>query len=242
MRIHSKFKDYYDTALSHGIDKTLHFVRKTETLERNKKTDDVFEKVEKVFNDIPLQQKYWRSDRTSFMPIVIFFCGKTYLVYHFEAKTSLDVKEDYFHKLEQLLEYEDIIEKTKKTKYKPWRPTLHFTQETISNIMKTINGQPHKLNVDLKTPIIVAKLKGSGYYGYKKDDIEIILNDSLRQYNFMKHADPYTAFQELSMFIGGVIGSPDPPMIKISEKDKIISKGFDPKYSFRKMPTKRKIK
>jgi len=50
---------------------------------------------------------------------------------------------------------------------------------------------------------------------------------------FFKIVDPFTAFQELSMFIGGIMGGKSPIMIEVADKDRIAKHGFD-KFSFRK--------
>lgn len=55
----------------------------------------------------------------------------------------------------------------------------------------------------------------------------------LKQIGFAKALDPYTAFQELSMWIGGVLGGTSPEIVTITD-DKILAEnhGFD-KHSFR---------
>jgi len=55
---------------------------------------------------------------------------------------------------------------------------------------------------------------------------------------FQKVVDSFTAFQEISMFISGVLGQTENPMITTSDRDLAISKGFT-QLSFRKKPTKR---
>lgn len=62
---------------------------------------------------------------------------------------------------------------------------------------------------------------------------QIILNPVLKEIEFYKKIDSFTAFQELSMFISGIMGGKSPCMIEISNDDKIAKHGFD-KYSFRK--------
>ena len=62
-------------------------------------------------------------------------------------------------------------------------------------------------------------------------------NLPLKEVEFFKKFDPWQAYQELSMYIGGVIAPESKPMIKIEDKYKIMEHGFD-KMSFRKAPTK----
>jgi hypothetical protein len=70
---------------------------------------------------------------------------------------------------------------------------------------------------------------------------KVIVNPCLKDYNFQKVFDSYSAYQEISMFIGGILGKgeketlgrkdfPDEPLIR-------DSKGFD-NWSFKKRPSK----
>jgi hypothetical protein len=56
----------------------------------------------------------------------------------------------------------------------------------------------------------------------------------LKKLGFAKAIDPYTAFQELSMWIGGVLGGTSPEIVTI-EDDKVLieNHGFDGRTSFR---------
>ena len=67
------------------------------------------------------------------------------------------------------------------------------------------------------------------------------INPKLKDLQFYKVFDAFTAFQELQMFISGVLGTGEKELIEIEDKYKIGQHGFD-KWSFRKEPTKRKNK
>ena len=55
---------------------------------------------------------------------------------------------------------------------------------------------------------------------------------------FFRAVDPVTAFQELSMWIGGVIGTHSPDPVQITDnRVKIEKHGFDTVTSFRRAPT-----
>lgn len=57
---------------------------------------------------------------------------------------------------------------------------------------------------------------------------------SLKDWGFARAVDPYTLFQELSMFIGGVLPRNPNPMVEITDQNvKVAKHGFD-KWSFRK--------
>jgi hypothetical protein len=82
--------------------------------------------------------------------------------------------------------------------------------------------------------IVLGHIKRTDYHSY-----EVSLNCSLKEYQFYKVLDPFTAFQELAMFVDGYLAFPGNEMIEILDKYKIESHGFD-KMSFRKHPTKKK--
>lgn len=63
----------------------------------------------------------------------------------------------------------------------------------------------------------------------------MIDQDTLSAMDFAKAVDPYTAFQELSMWFGGVLPRNGPPMVEITDdKVKIAKHGFHHPTSFRK--------
>ena len=55
----------------------------------------------------------------------------------------------------------------------------------------------------------------------------------LKDYEFYKKFDSFAAFQEIQMFLSGVLGNKENEIIVVSDKDKIAQHGFD-KFSFRK--------
>lgn len=65
----------------------------------------------------------------------------------------------------------------------------------------------------------------------------LIKNPILKDFDFGKLIDPYTASQEIEMYLGRLATNNTPPMPVGSDKVIAESKGFD-KYSFRKLPSK----
>ena len=57
---------------------------------------------------------------------------------------------------------------------------------------------------------------------------------TLKGIEFFKVMDAYTIYQELEMWIGGVLPNAGRPMVTISDHDKVGKHGFDPKWSFRR--------
>ena len=63
-----------------------------------------------------------------------------------------------------------------------------------------------------------------------------IVDPCLKDFHFNKVIDAYTAFQEIDMFLGGVLGDASDPPSPMTDRDKIVSHGMDLKWSFRKPP------
>jgi len=82
-------------------------------------------------------------------------------------------------------------------------------------------------------PIFVAHF-GSGWRAERK----IEYNACLKEYEFYRMVDTYTAFQEVAMFWGG-LAQPNRPTPEVTDKDMVTAKGFN-KWSFRKEPTKKR--
>lgn len=62
-----------------------------------------------------------------------------------------------------------------------------------------------------------------------------INSDQLKAVQFYKVVDPYAAFQEISMWIGGVLPASGAKMVEVSDIVRIEKHGFDKKTSFRNM-------
>lgn len=67
------------------------------------------------------------------------------------------------------------------------------------------------------------------------DHIEnsIVFNGELKKLEFFRVFDPFQAFQEISMYLGGV-AVPQKTIPPISDETMLEAKGFDKKFSFRK--------
>lgn len=60
--------------------------------------------------------------------------------------------------------------------------------------------------------------------------------DNLKEMEFFRALDPYQTWQEIAMWVGGVLARPGMPMVEITDPDVLAAKhGFD-KWSFRRPP------
>lgn len=222
MRIISSFRDYYDGLSVYDKSETLVYQRMP--------SSDTVKKGEPILKDVFVPRimelrnsggGYTGTNREFFL---IAFCGKFYPI-------AIDSNgyhgAEVFHTtLDKLVE-----DKSKKSDW--------FSQsETIRKFWSQANESAMNLNIHYNSPIVVISrikewiLYQSGYEYVVDVDVE------LKNYRFQKIVDPYTAFQEISMFVGGVLPQPDKGMVNITDKDRLQQHGFD-KWSFRKLPEKR---
>ena len=70
--------------------------------------------------------------------------------------------------------------------------------------------------------------------GKHSREYKIVYNECLKELEFFRLMDTFTAYQELQMYFGAM-AQPNRPVPQVSDKDMISIKGFD-NWSFRKPP------
>ena len=95
-----------------------------------------------------------------------------------------------------------------------------------------------KIFAEKNTPVFIYGDYLDGKYEAGKVQ-ELIINPKLKDWGFQSIKDPVTAFQEIYMYISGVLGTPQKPTIKLKDKELAAKKGHSDRYSFRKPPGKR---
>ena len=229
MLIISKHKDYYDGVVgTMGVDKSIVFERTTNEIDNSKKIPKPFRKnirwddkskLIQRFTYKSLDEKYLNASH-----FIIGFCGKLYLGFKMEYENP----HKRYHN-DNLIEFSYDVEKFK-THFKP---TWSFTDfnEFVEYVK---NFDCIDIHRELNTPIFVYD---TDIFTHKNT---FIVNPILKEFNFYKVFDSFTAFQEIQMYIGGVLGVGENPTIEVSDKHKITSRGFDYKWSFRKEPKEKK--
>ena len=232
MRILTKNKDYYDgVAGTMGIDKTIIYDRNVIKFDDKAEFPKQFKagKFRNKNNFLNLDmygidsEKY--LDCSSF---VIGFCGRLYVGWKFFYKGK---HEDHYD-----ISYDvDFIKKH--IKHKTWSSNLDDDLNYI------LNYDSIDLFREFNTPIFIFDNSSNRIYMNIKNEVnwgkpKFIINGNLKSYCFYKVFDSFTAFQEIQMFISGVLGVGENSIIEIEDKYKIKKHGFD-KWSFRKEPTKK---
>lgn len=211
MKLYSKFHDYYDTSIAYGIDELCHYTRNKEKFNYRSNEYKQFPTSENIIDKII-------KANHAFYFYKILFCGKMYsfskVVFNNYASVGKS-KTWYFY------DYESLNDK--------FGGTFGFGHYYYSNKIKLffddVPNNETLLNYhhEIGTPIVYC------------DDESLIFNPCLKDYEFYKTVDAVTAFQEISMFISGVLGGNSPKMVELEDKDLIKKHGYD-KWSFRKLP------
>lgn len=210
MKIHSNFKDYYDIGLKYLIDDEPVFIR-----------NEIRVKLESgayihKLNNVPLHFG------------MIFFCGE----YHPFARMNNSIHHtefDTFYSTSQFTSKHLI--KTTQVLDSLFNPDFHMMwRKSDDNTYNTLKRQLDSFREN--HPIAVLE--------YSIRTCIEMTNCNLKQFEFQKIIDPFTAIHKLNTFLCNQ-ARPENPVVNISDKDLAKSKGYD-KFSFRKDKTKRNSK
>jgi hypothetical protein len=222
MYIISRFKDYYDSAQGiSGIDKNI--VYKRETVEIPiKQLSPIVMPLTKLELSVPLKKNDIYHNYNHF---IIGFCGKFYVGFKlYKKKDRNDIGPNYYYYLKEVeLTYDfNVIEQ------------IIATPQLFQEQLKKLQSYGSSIFQELDTPIFIYD---SGYQiHYTRRPYPVLfVNPSLKDYDFFKCVDPFTAFQEVQMFISGVLTNSEKSDALVSDEIKAAMKGFN-EWSFRKPP------
>ena len=208
MKIYSKFRDYYDIGLAHGVDNTIHYVRKEEKIKNFNIPD-----IEKISD-----RKYrWRGPnyliRSNYSPdewphvdrgnsklssIALFFvgfCGKLYPGYKFVLEKKVAFASEYIYSIDALDRFLNKHIEIKKIVVEYHRGKWLSSSSTYNDLIKIFKEFKHG-NIDN----VFFELKSPVFYWNSDRQNVIIVNPHLNGCRFQKAVDPYTAYQEISMY------------------------------------------
>lgn len=233
-------KDYYDGVVgSVGIDKTIVYNREIITYDHYSDFLKEFHPL-RVYNsryknhflNLNNYSVYKKSKYGGYSAFIIGFCGKLYIGWklYMEDPKSICSPSDLITDI--TYDYE-LVKKYIKTI--GWHSNLDDDVEYI----KTYDA----INMfrELKVPIF---LFDQDYHRIvldkwrRTESHRYFLNPNLSEYEFYKVFDSFTAFQEIQMFLGGVLGAGEKEIVEVEDKYKITQHGFN-KWSFRKESQKK---
>lgn len=251
MRIISKYNDYYDSAAGYGVDTTIVYDRTpkylpSQSIAEEEQDDvrqhrDIMAACEAVTNKDHFQHlfpSYHPRDHVIYVGIA----GKIYVGLNLHVKQD-DPKKKLFQPGLWGDHFDDLIV------WQPYNLTAEqLAQPTESRFMtngaKTVgdwftNNKDKRVveNLDLFTKYNMVSFVARSPQGSSGYMVE--LNPPLQQFGFQKMVDSFTAFQEISMFVTGVLAQKDQMTHTATDKELLYARGHDDK-SFKTPPTKKR--
>jgi hypothetical protein len=249
MRIVGKQKDYYDSAMAYGQDKSVVFVRNNVEID----VDTLDETVKNLITSqtristrfFDIESKDRDKQIFEFYANKIVFCGKTY--------RSITVKRSFsvgpfsyreheikvFYELDTLKSYLGsrgtaltLLKNDQRNAFN--NPTFIYSLEVFLASQATSELEEFCIT---NRHVILVYADMSPFKIVADSEKKLVSNGYLADFQFFRMFESFAAYQELDMFVSGTLPQSTVPTITISDKDKIRKHGFD-KFSFRKMPTK----
>ena len=234
MRIISKFHDYYDGCMRHGIDMTCIYQREMKEYSHEKDFPILFGLNAPLMWKKPSEYRFWER---AYDHGIVWFCGK---VYPYIVLTGAKIPTPAYPQFERVYCYtpEQAVEIILAHGSKEEKARLDLkrrarfgkaisNRELIHRFFLFNSEHSEKSTVDTLCKLGVPVLH------FEPSHPRLILNPCLKDIQFYKVFNPYAAYQELAMFVSGVMGGQAPPMIPVSDKVRLEKHGFD-KWSFRK--------
>ena len=236
--------DYYDNVGSqYGIDKSIIYKRDFREMSREEKyrfsepISEAIKNIGNIFSRLRLEYPAHPELTTYYDWNLIHFCGKNYLMLKLlyeskDCRSNNIVQHLYSHEIIPVLE-ELAKEGAKHEKYLNKSKARNKWKDSIDAIKYLESADFSKLVHEYKIPIFslcihrTRDIKEKNYF-----------NPVLKDFEFFKVKDSFSAFQELQQFISGVLGTEGNEPIVTDDKYKILAQGFDLKTSFRKDPGK----
>jgi hypothetical protein len=220
MYIVSKFSDYYDGVMGLGIDKTVVYNRTTSFAPYPDKRFDP-----ELYDLLDVLPSTRTGKQATLRGMVLLICGEAIPFIQIE----IDGKKNNFYSKEKLVDF--CVAKDIRTRLTEWfwrRESIDSwagMERFLSNKKFSTLTRLHHIN---KCPIILCTSQSK--------EKAIVLNPNLKELGYQTQKDPYTLFQNIYMFISGVLGVNERPMVEVSDKDLADKRGHGGEYSFRTAP------
>lgn len=228
MRIISDFRDYYDSAAAYGVDMERVYARKARTEIIKTKDCSLITEMPRV--DVLIPAFRTRSEKAD--GILLCVAGKLYPFY------SRIVRPPYQNPYQVNSFQKEFSDNVKLSCY----TGSSWFQDTYASAEKWVKDNTGRdvghINDMYKSPLVLIHVDKHVTTNphYKETEFKVIVNPKLSDYNFAKVVDPYQMFQNISMYIDGVMSLSQEEAPKQTDKEKILSHGLDMRYGFRHRP------
>ena len=262
MRIISKVHDYYDTALAFGRDETLVFARSETDGPKQlvKDVGAKFRETDYRYRFRSSIPGVTIPERGGYSPvigrdagvisatlraIVVGFCGELYPAVMYRCIKSTAFIQETFTEVVYVENITDIGDAANDllaviSSHTPNFARYHLhNKQTLFSRNKDTSSYEHRLLAEMSTFHQHKNSFENVFIEHRVPYFVVDLYDEtvkflplLKDVQFYRVKDSFTAMQELSMYLGGVIPQQEKEIISISDKDRIAQHGFD-KLSFR---------
>jgi hypothetical protein len=240
MKIISNFKDYYDSVRAYDTDSDFMFRRKTEQVVISVNNTDIDPALLEVFYNAP--------NGHGLRAVLLCFCGKIYPFWRINTFGSApNLEYDHIFTTETLINsalytINGDLNSAKvrfgvddANRFLETGNTWHssFNRSTVEKFVKENTGVPmgYDMYHELDAPYFL--IAPEYVYGQKYKFFHVLKNPVLKPLDFVRIFDPFLAYQEISMFLGGVMAEKNKmPMVAGDDKVLAQQKGFD-EESFR---------
>ena len=226
MKIISKYKDYYDSIVNTvGIDNAIIFERH-QSEENEIILDDLYTPL-KIDDSNKTSQN--NHETISYHFKLLGYCGSIY--------PCLQINKSYYHSYNNTQEFIYDIDIIKEIYFKLFNQKdkyIAYHHNWNNYISQLSNKKLLNLFLDKKIIAFVIYKQGlTNWSSGSKTICCISYNPILKDYHFFKVKDAFTAFNEISIFVAEQLNT-EISDFKMSDKQLVVSKGFDPIYGFRK--------
>jgi hypothetical protein len=231
-------RDYYDLAMALGRDDSTVFVRRPKELPDKNVPFSVirppfnvwFRKGRKGRIRIPMDRGldgYWYAPKPGrfwlFAGLSLVLCGVLYRGIRLRDKANGVTTEHFFWSdagFQAWLDQEDV--------------TLTWHRSHMIGSLTEVLGRQPPISRAQTDWIMVNGVVSA--LGIESTDITWTINgDGLKAVEFFRVLDPWSAWQEISMFVGGVLAGSGKEMVEINDSVRLQKHGFDKVRSFRNM-------
>jgi hypothetical protein len=251
MRIISKFKDYYDGAMGLGMDTSVLFMRqKPEIIGASGRPDspNIPTEYRSICPNLHIETYQTDNFLVKFWPVSIYFCGKVYRGIRvivesggFASRSKAYDKTFYsLGSFQAFMEFHDLnVINHRHTYGRSWQsePNIFKRDSVVKSLENFFHRQYDDRDftgqrIQAKTIIAVYGLEP---FMWGRVEHYVTINPKLSDYEFYRVHPAPQAYQEIEMYISGVLGEANKEPINISDKDRIYQHGFNER-SFRKDP------
>lgn len=233
MKIISKFHDYYDSAAAYGVS-DVYFKRSA---------DISYHKDERI-EDILHNAACWGGT-----PGIILFCGTAHAVINLQ-ESSWPCNLFIVTKPEDIDTYRDLHEghRPGMPRWPRLDPLRDFFKESYANRgFEAFQQDVAQIDAEyyhreFMSPIIWLNSCGPSSMmeyqtpsGRHRRKVCVVKDACLKDLNFQKVKDAFTAYQEIDSYLSGVLGVTANPTVQISDTHRLEGHGFDKRTSFRNM-------